>query len=230
MQPKFIAHRGKHIDCLENTVEAFLNAVNEGYYGVETDIHLTKDNQWVIHHDYDIVSNGKHYLIKDLNLSETLAKPLDNQFGKEYFCPTLEDYLKVLSNTGVVPVIEIKTKNPSYKNLKKMMKLVLQYFDLKDISVISFYPWPLLKLKSIYGKKIHLQLLIEPTHLYLVKFARFFKLHLDIEYKCLTKEIFDLHKKKGLEVNSWLVDDKELLEKFSNWGIDYITTDILNKE
>lgn len=230
MSPKYIAHRGKHLTCLENTCEAFECAIKEGYDGVETDIHLTKDKLWIIHHDPTIISNETIYDINKLTLEEIKQMPLDNGFGKQYFCPTLEEYLKIMFGTGVQPVIEIKIKNATKQELKQMMKLVLKYFKLEEISIISFFPQPLLKLRTYYGKKLHLQLLVEPTHLYLVKFAWLFNLNLDIEHVCLTKEMINSFHKKGLEVNAWTVNLKELRDQFNNWGIDALTTDFLMKE
>ena len=70
MKPLAIAHRGYHQKYFENTKEAFLAASKMDFYGIETDIHLTKDLVWITHHNDDIVSGGKHYFIKDLTLEE----------------------------------------------------------------------------------------------------------------------------------------------------------------
>lgn len=48
---KFIAHRGLSGIETENTVAAFLAAANRSYYGIETDVHLTKDGKFILIHD-----------------------------------------------------------------------------------------------------------------------------------------------------------------------------------
>ena len=50
---------------------------------------------------------------------------------------------------------------------------------------------------------------------------------LDIYYKSLTKErVSDLHK-AGIRVNCWTCDDRAEAEELLSWGVDYITTNIL---
>ena len=48
---KMIAHRGLSGLEKENTIAAFIAAGNRTYYGMECDIHLTKDNVFVVCHD-----------------------------------------------------------------------------------------------------------------------------------------------------------------------------------
>ena len=48
---KMIAHRGLSGIELENTASAFVAAGNRSYFGIETDIHATTDNKFVVIHD-----------------------------------------------------------------------------------------------------------------------------------------------------------------------------------
>ena len=48
---KVVAHRGLSGIERENTNAAFIAAGNRNYFGVETDVHVTKDGQFVIAHD-----------------------------------------------------------------------------------------------------------------------------------------------------------------------------------
>lgn len=50
-QPRILAHRGASGHCLENTLEAFRDALLRGADGVELDIHATSDGVLVVHHD-----------------------------------------------------------------------------------------------------------------------------------------------------------------------------------
>lgn len=51
-----IAHRGAHnnTDCFENTLAAFDKARKSGCWGIELDIHVTRDNIIVVNHDPDL--------------------------------------------------------------------------------------------------------------------------------------------------------------------------------
>lgn len=224
MKPLCVAHRGCHWECFENTAQAFLAASKGEFWGIEMDIHLTKDKKWIVHHDPDFLSNGVKHVIKEEIFEDLLKLPLDNEWNYEAYCPSLDEYLKIVHGSGKTPIIEIKPKNPSFHYLKKMVKQVKQYFALNEVVFIAFYPWPLFKLKFLYGKKVRIQQLWEPSHQFIMKWAYRHKFDLDADQKCLTKEIVDKFHNKGLKVNVWTVDDEESLKKFEEMGVDYITT------
>ena len=52
MPPLILAHRGGAALAPENTLRAFANAIALGADGAELDVHLTRDGQVVVHHDY----------------------------------------------------------------------------------------------------------------------------------------------------------------------------------
>ena len=61
---KKLAHRGYSYLYPENTMLAFQKAIERGFDGIETDVHLTKDGYLVLCHDetIDRTSNGKGYI------------------------------------------------------------------------------------------------------------------------------------------------------------------------
>ena len=231
MKPLCIAHRGKHDKYFENTLNAFKDAARGDYFGIETDIHLTKDNYWVVHHDPDFLSNGQKYVIAELTKDEVIKLPLDNeQNDQEAYIPLFEDYLRICKESGKRPIIEFKPKNPKMKYIKQVVKFVEESFGISNVTFIAFYPWPLIKLRLKYGKKVHLQQLLEEGHYKtLYKWAKFFKMDIDIEDKLLTTELVKIFHKKNLKVNCWTVDDEEMLRKLEGWGVDYITTNVFNQ-
>lgn len=50
-QTKMVAHRGLSGLERENTCAAFVAAGNRDYFGIETDVHVTSDSQFIIIHD-----------------------------------------------------------------------------------------------------------------------------------------------------------------------------------
>ena len=225
MKPLCIAHRGKHNKYYENTLNAFKEAAKGDYFGIETDIHLTKDKFWVVHHDEDFLSDGKKYIIKDLTRDEVTKLHLDNdQNDKDAYIPLFEDYLNICKESGKRPIIEIKPSNPRRKYLKQLVKYVDSVMGLDNVTFIAFYPWPLIKLRHMYHKKIHLQMLIEPRPI-LISWAKFFKMDIDIRDKMLTKELVEEFHKKNLKTNCWIVNDESMLRHLEEIGADYITTD-----
>ena len=50
---------------------------------------------------------------------------------------------------------------------------------------------------------------------------------IDLDYRKLNKEKVDLLHSKGIKVNCWTCDDKTKSEQLISYGVDYITTNIL---
>ena len=50
---------------------------------------------------------------------------------------------------------------------------------------------------------------------------------IDLDYRKLNKEKVDLLHSKGIKVNCWTCDDKTKAEQLISYGVDYITTNIL---
>ena len=110
---KFQAHRGDSISYPENTLPAYLAAVEQGYKIVEMDCKFTKDNVCIMLHDPNINrtcrrDDGSEFEEKIASTSLTLAeiKALDaGIFKGEQFkgtrIPTLAETLAVLKETDV---------------------------------------------------------------------------------------------------------------------------------
>jgi len=120
----------------ENLLRSFKQSFNKGY-GIETDIHATKDNEFVCFHDFTLKRIFKKNLsIKNLNYSK--VKEISVKFKKPI--PLLKDLLKSSKNRFSL-FIEIK---PSFSKslLKKLLKETSKF---KKCVFISF------KHKNIYN-------------------------------------------------------------------------------
>ena len=56
------------------------------------------------------------------------------------------------------------------------------------------------------------------------------KLDLDVHHSALTEERIAALHAAGIRVNCWTVDDKDRAEELAAWGVDYITSNILEAE
>ena len=50
---------------------------------------------------------------------------------------------------------------------------------------------------------------------------------LDTHYLALCQELVETLHKAGLTINCWTVDDPAIAEKLASWGVDQITSNIL---
>ena len=93
---KVIAHRGAGKVWVENSIPAFENAVKCSYWGIETDIHVTRDGKYIIIHDdtTDRVT-GEHYVVEETDFETLRNLRLLGLEGDEARLPTLEEYVRI---------------------------------------------------------------------------------------------------------------------------------------
>jgi glycerophosphoryl diester phosphodiesterase len=108
--PERISHRGAHDTLPENTIPAFLKALELGADAIELDVHATSDGVVVIHHD-PTVERGRGMArtlaaISDLTSSEIRKVLLADGIG----IPTLADVLDAVGD-GPRVYVEIKGTN-----------------------------------------------------------------------------------------------------------------------
>ncbi|MGB9678319.1 MAG: glycerophosphodiester phosphodiesterase, partial [Candidatus Ratteibacteria bacterium] len=106
---ELIGHRGLCNKYTENTIEAFLDAFDNGADAVEMDIQLTKDNVPIIFHDFDLKRFfGINKRVNELKLEEIRKLRLKN--GE--FIPTLFEVLEKLRGKRLF--IELKTLHDDF--------------------------------------------------------------------------------------------------------------------
>ena len=131
------AHRGFHnkdVKRPENSMSAFKMAVELGY-GIELDVQLTKDNQVVVFHDFDLKRMcGIEKAVSECTYEELLNfKLLDS----EEQIPLLKDVLTLVEGK-VSLLVELKCKNSKDNIAEQADKLLNKYEGRYYIE--SFHP------------------------------------------------------------------------------------------
>ena len=136
----------------ENLLNSFKQSFKKGF-GIETDIHATKDHKFICYHDFTLKRIFKRQQrIKDLNYQD--LKEISLKHNKPI--PLLRDLLKI-SKDKFFLFIEIKPKL-STKLLKKLIKETSKYSKCVFISFKHENIFNLLKL----NKKIQVGLSFSP--------------------------------------------------------------------
>ena len=137
----------------ENTLSAFKYSFKKKY-GIETDLQVTKDNQLICFHDFNLRRRfNLNKNVKDINYSN--LKKISNK--RKSPVPRLEDLLRISRNKYPL-LLEIKpllTKH-NLLNLIKLMKKTKKYgiFSFKEKNLINLYK---------LNKKLNLGLLFLST-------------------------------------------------------------------
>ncbi len=138
-----LIHRGiVNKQYKENLIESFKQSFKKGY-GVETDIHVTKDNEFICFHDFTLNRIFKKNIsIKNMEYSQ--IKKISTQNKKPI--PLLKDLLKA-SKKKYSLFIEIKP-TLSKKLLQKLLKETSKFSKCVFISFKHTNIYNLLKIKS----------------------------------------------------------------------------------
>ncbi len=144
------AHRGASGTAPENTLAAFIQAVQFNADGVEVDIQLSRDGHPVICHDHTIdrTSNGQGR-IADLTLSELRRYDFGSWFGEQYReqkILTLTEFMTWFSATGLLLNIEIKNGPVIYQEIEEKTVAILRRFGAIDRTIVSSFFHPSLVL------------------------------------------------------------------------------------
>ena len=227
---QIVAHRGLSGIETENTNAAFVAAGNRSYYGIETDIHRTADGCFVVCHDDDLRRvAGVNVPVESTSLAELQSIVLFDKDGTknriDLRVSTLENYISICKKYGKHCVLELKSDFTD-EEIAEIIGIAKNFDYLENITFISFIYSNLLKIRKICPNQ-SMQFLFSKFENGILEKVIADKMDVDVYYKALTKEILDLLHENGLEVNCWTVDVKEHAELLCEWGVDYITSNIL---
>ena len=190
----------------ENTISAFRYCFKKKY-GIETDIHCTKDNKIVCFHDFNLKSKFKvNKSLKKLNYQDLLKISK----SKKTPIPLLNELVKLSKNKRFL-MLEIK---PLFEkeNLKVLLKEIKK---LKNYSLTSFKEKNIINLYKM-KKKLNLGLLVPSTFTFnkiLEKSKKKYVKFLVLEKKFLKEKKLNKIKKK---LYFYTIRDKKIFNKFSN--------------
>ena len=214
LKQNLIAHRGLHSDkSIENTLSAFIKAMDKGYT-IELDIHILKDDTIVIYHDFNLKRlTGVNKTIEKLSYPQLSKIKIKNK----YQIPTLIQVMNIIN--GRVPLlIEVKTIEKNNLFLEKLVELLNNYKGLFAIQSLN----PLV-IEWFYKNKKNY-----PLGLIIIN---------DINYKILKKytkmidfiSIYKKHlpfKSKKIIIG-WTIKNKKELEKYKPLSDNLIVENIL---
>ena len=139
---RMVAHRGLSGIERENTLPAFVAAGNRSYFGIECDVHVTKDGKYLVYHD----DRTNRLCERDMALEESTEAQLRalriKDSGSEAYTdslklPYLSEYIAVCARYGKTAVVELK--NPmTAEHIANIVRICEEGYSLADVVFISF--------------------------------------------------------------------------------------------
>ena len=225
-----VAHRGLSGIERENTNAAFVAAGNRSYYGIETDIHRTGDGRFVVCHDDDLFRvAGEKLPVEEVSmelLQNVVLFDKDGTKDRADLRPcTLENYISICKKYEKHCVLELKS-GFTEEETERFIDIIKELGYLDSVTFISFYYENLLNVRRVVPGQSAQFLFSEMTD-EIIERVIHDGLDVDVYYKALTEENIKRLHDAGIKINCWTVDNKETAERLASFGVDYITTNIL---
>jgi glycerophosphoryl diester phosphodiesterase len=143
--PRVLGHRGASAELPENTLRAFIGALDAGADGIELDVRLTRDGVVVVSHDRDLVrTGGVDLVIPRVRAADLAGCDVGDGPGGP---PTLAAALDAVAARAPGTTVAIETKHPSSRRLEAHVLDVLGNYGL-DAWLLSFSPSALRRCES----------------------------------------------------------------------------------
>jgi glycerophosphoryl diester phosphodiesterase len=229
--PMVIAHRGASLHAPENTMAAFLLAVQYGAEGIELDVQMTADGHVVVCHDRTLdrttTGNGP---VSAHTLKEILRLDAGSYFAPDFAgerVPTLREVFQNIADHMLIN-IELKTIIRSWNALsEKVVSLVRELKTVRRVLVSSFSPMALRHVRSL-APEIPVGLILAPTEpkwlrILFSRMVSYDTLHPN--RNLVDQEMIQRQQKDGKRVVVWTLNEPAQIEKFVGFGVDGLVTD-----
>ncbi len=227
---RMVAHRGLSGIERENTASAFVAAGNRSYFGIETDIYRTSDGHFVCNHDGNALRVGGVHVAMESTpwelLREVVLYDTDGTHDRyDLRLPSLENYISICKKYEKVCVLELKSVFTP-EETAAFIEIIKQYDYLDHVIFISFHYEDLVHVRAILPDQ-PCQFLTGDNSDELIARLKADRMDIDILHSALTEERIAAMHRAGLTVNCWTVDDSARAEELAAWGVDMITSNIL---
>jgi len=230
---KIVAHRGLSGIEVENTDLAFRLAANRSYYGIETDVHVTRDGKFIICHDDDLNRiAGVDMIIEDSDyddLKKICLYNIDKSKNIELKLPDLIDYIKICKDSGKISFLELKNKMKKEKIIE-IINLLKDNNHFENTMIISFSFDNIISCKEAFPE-VNCMILsgIDDDKMKeeVLNFAIKYGVGVDVYFRNITQKFIDDCHKNIVLVNVFTVDDPQDATEMIKMGVDYITSNIL---
>ena len=216
-----IAHRGYVALGVENSIEALEGAAKVGADYVEFDIILTKDNKFVVMHDFNLKRlAGIKKKVQDMNFDEIVGLPI-KQGDYLSKIPSLEEFVTKAKELNMKLVIELKPHGAEPSNYIDIFINEVKRLKLENYKFMSIDSKVIEELETKAPN-------LETSYVIPLQFGNFHQSNVDffvIEDFSYRDRLVEQAKKQNKKVFVWTINDPALITKYLQSPADGIITD-----
>lgn len=227
---RMIAHRGASGLEVENTDAAFIAAGKRSYYGIEGDVRKTLDGKYVMCHDADLSRIAGVDMVVEESTYDDLANVVlyDKNSKKDnnsLRISTLESFVSICKEYNKVCVLELKSKFEP-RDISEIIDIIDAVGWLHNVVFISFSYDNLLYARELLPDQTLQYLTSEVSDEFIATLQKD-RIDVSIRFTALSWELIKKLHNADLRVGCWTVDYKPLAALLIFWGVDYLTTNVL---
>lgn len=235
--PLIIAHRGASFDAPENTIAAFEEAWKQGADGIEADFRLTSDGRVVCIHDNTTKRCGDQNLAVGKSTLDQLRHVDVGSWKHARYkaerIPTLEEVLSHVPQDKRIfvelkdgkQIVEPTRKAILDSGIKPSQVMIISFHA--DVIVSCRETMPNIQASWLTSCKVKDGKLI-PSEAELVQKLRSIDANgvgVKADRSFLNRSFVESMHEHGLHLNCWTVNSENDARRFSEAGVDSITTD-----
>ena len=216
-----IAHRGYVAKGVENSIEALEGAAEVGADYVEFDIILTKDNKFVVMHDYNLKRlAGLNKRVQDMNFDEVVGLTI-KQGDYTSKIPSLEEFVNKAKELKMNLVIELKPHGAEPSNYIDILLDEVKRLKLENYKFMSLNSKVMEELETKAPN-------LETGYVIPLQFGNFHQSNVDffvIEDFSYRDRLVEQARKENKQVFVWTINDSALITRYLQSPADGIITD-----
>ena len=216
-----IAHRGYVAKGVKNSIEALEGAAEIGADYVEFDIILTKDNKFVVMHDYNLKRlAGVNKRVQDMNFDEVVGLTI-KQGDYTSKIPSLEEFINKAKELNMKLVIELKPHGAEPSNYIDILIGEIKRLKLENYKFMSLNSKVMEELETKVPN-------LETGYVIPLQFGNFHHSNVDffvIEDFSYRDRLVEQARKENKQVFVWTINDPALITKYLQSPADGIITD-----
>ena len=218
---KTIAHRGYVAKGVENSIEALEGAAEVGADYVEFDIILTKDNKFVVMHDFNLKRLvGLNKRVQDMNFDEVVGLTI-KQGDYTSKIPSLEEFVNKAKELNMNLVIELKPHGAEPSNYIDILIGEIKRLKLENYKFMSLNSKVMEELETKVPN-------LETGYVIPLQFGNFHHSNIDffvIEDFSYRDRLVEQARKENKQVFVWTINNPALITKYLQSPADGIITD-----
>ena len=216
-----IAHRGYVAKGVENSIEALEGAAEVGADYVEFDIILTKDNKFVVMHDFNLKRLvGLNKRVQDMNFDEVVGLTIkQGDFTSKI--PSLEEFVNKAKELNMKLVIELKPHGAEPSNYIDILIDEVKRLKLENYKFMSLNSKVMEELETKVPN-------LETGYVIPLQFGNFHRSNVDffvIEDFSYRDRLVEQARKENKQVFVWTINNPALITKYLQSPADGIITD-----